>query len=95
MLFRSGLSAAHFFRARTSRASRILVLDNHDDFGGHARRNEFQLDGRLHLLEEFPTAGGTDAATFRADGALYLAVSNSLTPDVRFRTDTVIYRFNG
>ena len=52
-------------------------------------------DGRLHLLEEFPTAGGTDAATFRADGALYLAVSNSLTPDVRFRTDTVIYRFNG
>ncbi len=52
-------------------------------------------DGRLHLLEEFPTAGGTDAATFQVDGALYLAVSNSLTPDVRFRTDTVIYRFNG
>jgi spermidine dehydrogenase len=23
-----------------------LILDNHDDFGGHARRNEFQLDGR-------------------------------------------------
>jgi hypothetical protein len=52
-------------------------------------------DGRLHLLEEFPTAGGTDAAVFPAGGALYLAVSNSLTPDVRFRTDTVIYRFNG
>ncbi len=50
----SGLSAAHFFRARTSRASRILILDNHDDFGGHARRNEFQLGGRLHLLN-----GGT------------------------------------
>ena len=50
----SGLSAAHFFRARTSAASRILLLDNHDDFGGHARRNEFQLDGRLHLLN-----GGT------------------------------------
>jgi spermidine dehydrogenase len=50
----SGLSAAHFFRARTSSASRILILDNHDDFGGHARRNEFQLGGRLHLLN-----GGT------------------------------------
>ncbi len=50
----SGLSAAHFFRARTSAASRILVLDNHDDFGGHARRNEFQLGGRLQLLN-----GGT------------------------------------
>jgi hypothetical protein len=52
-------------------------------------------DGRLDLVEEFPTCGGTDAAAFRADGALFLAVSNSLTPDVRFRTDTVIYRFNG
>jgi spermidine dehydrogenase len=50
----SGLAAAHFFRARTTPASRILILDNHDDFGGHARRNEFQLGGRLHLLN-----GGT------------------------------------
>jgi spermidine dehydrogenase len=50
----SGLAAAHFFRARTSPASRILILDNHDDFGGHAKRNEFQLDGRMHLLN-----GGT------------------------------------
>lgn len=52
-------------------------------------------DGKMHLLEEFPTAGGTDAAVFQVDGAQYLAVSNSLTPDVRFRTDTIIYRFNG
>ena len=50
----SGLSAAHFFRARSAAASRILILDNHDDFGGHAKRNEFQLGGRLHLLN-----GGT------------------------------------
>jgi len=45
----SGLAAAHFFRAGTSPASRILLLDNHDDFGGHAKRNEFELDGRLEL----------------------------------------------
>lgn len=50
---------------------------------------------QLALAEEFATAGGTDAAVFRADQQLYLAVSNSLTPDVRFRTDTIIYAFNG
>ncbi|HEY5289446.1 MAG TPA: FAD-dependent oxidoreductase, partial [Caulobacteraceae bacterium] len=49
----SGLSAAHFYRAARPGA-RILVIDNHDDFGGHAKRNEFHLDGKLHLLN-----GGT------------------------------------
>jgi spermidine dehydrogenase len=41
----SGLSAAHFFRKENPKA-RILILDNHDDFGGHAKRNEFQVGGR-------------------------------------------------
>jgi spermidine dehydrogenase len=50
----SGLSAAHFYRARSSAKRRILILDNHDDFGGHAKRNEFELQGRLELLN-----GGT------------------------------------
>jgi len=50
---------------------------------------------QLILVEEFATAGGTDAAVFRADGKQFLVVSNSLTPDVRFRTDTIIYSFNG
>jgi hypothetical protein len=53
------------------------------------------IDGKLVLVEEFPTAGGTDAAVFSADGTLFLAVSNSLTADVRFRADTIIYRFDG
>ena len=49
----SGLAAARFWRdARPGQ--RILVLDNHDDFGGHAKRNEFQLGGKLHLMN-----GGT------------------------------------
>jgi hypothetical protein len=51
--------------------------------------------GKLVPVEEFPTAGATDASIFCVDGTLYVAVSNSLTVDVRFRTDTVIYRFNG
>jgi len=37
----SGLSAAHFFRKQAGSKARILILDNHDDFGGHAKRNEF------------------------------------------------------
>jgi spermidine dehydrogenase len=43
----SGLAAAWFFRRAAGADARILVLDNHDDFGGHAKRNEFTLDGRL------------------------------------------------
>src|SRR6267154_66347 len=35
----SGLAAAYFYRQRTGNSARILVLDNHDDFGGHAKRN--------------------------------------------------------
>jgi spermidine dehydrogenase len=41
----SGLAAAHFFLKERPKA-RILILDNNDDFGGHARRNEFQVGGR-------------------------------------------------
>jgi len=42
----SGLAAAWYFRKAAGRSARILILDNHDDFGGHARRNEFQVGGR-------------------------------------------------
>lgn len=45
----SGLSSAKFFRDRRDGPSKILVLDNHDDFGGHARRNEFDVDGKKLL----------------------------------------------
>jgi spermidine dehydrogenase len=43
----SGLAAAWFYRRVAGPSARILILDNHDDFGGHAKRNEFRLDGRL------------------------------------------------
>ena len=44
----SGLAAAYFYR-KANPGARILVLDNHDDFGGHAKRNEFMLNRRLIL----------------------------------------------
>ncbi|HEX2665770.1 MAG TPA: NAD(P)-binding protein, partial [Candidatus Acidoferrum sp.] len=49
----SGLAAAYFQRKQNPSA-RILILDNHDDFGGHAKRNEFHIDGRMLLAN-----GGT------------------------------------
>jgi spermidine dehydrogenase len=45
----SGLAAACFYRKKMGPDARILLLDNHDDFGGHAKRNEFHHDGRMML----------------------------------------------
>src|SRR5215472_1507072 len=52
----SGLAAAYFYRQRYGHPSRILILDAHDDFGGHARRDEFEVSGRLLLAN-----GGTQS----------------------------------
>ncbi|MFC0430978.1 hypothetical protein [Kutzneria buriramensis] len=48
--------------------------------------------GKLTQVAEFPTSGGTDVAVLADAGGALVAVSNSLSADVRFRTDTVIYR---
>lgn len=45
----SGLAAAWYYRRKTGPDTRILLLDNHDDFGGHAKRNEFHHGGRMLL----------------------------------------------
>ncbi len=50
----SGLAAAHFFHKSIGPGARVLILDNHDDVGGHARRNEFRYQGRTLALN-----GGT------------------------------------
>jgi len=52
----SGLAAAYFFRKSAGKSARILILDNHDDFGGHAKRNEFRAGGRMVL-----SYGGTQS----------------------------------
>ena len=52
----SGLASAYFYRQRAGNNARILILDNHDDFGGHAKRNEFQAGGRMVL-----SYGGTQS----------------------------------
>ena len=50
----SGLSAAYFYQTALGTAQKILILDNHDDFGGHAKRNEFSYDNKTYI-----TFGGT------------------------------------
>jgi spermidine dehydrogenase len=45
----SGLAAAHFWRRALGPAQKVLLLDNHDDFGGHAKRNEFSYQGRTYI----------------------------------------------
>jgi spermidine dehydrogenase len=52
----SGLAAAYFYRRHASPHARILILENHDDFGGHARRNEFHVGDRLLISN-----GGTQS----------------------------------
>ena len=52
-------------------------------------------DDRFELVGEFTTSGATDAVSFVVDGQRYLAVSNSLSEDVRSRTNSTPYGFDG
>lgn len=45
----SGLAAGYFFQREHGWDKKILILDNHDDFGGHARRNEHHIDGNMRI----------------------------------------------
>jgi len=52
----SGLAAAYFYQQKHGRDKKVLVLDNHDDFGGHAKRNEHTINGDLRI-----TYGGSQS----------------------------------
>ena len=72
----SGLSAAWYYQQKKPDA-RILILDNHDDFGGHAKRNEFRVDGKL-LLSYGGTQSFDSPSSFSAES---LQLINSLGID--------------
>ena len=70
----SGLSAAWFYQEANPKA-KILILDNHDDFGGHAKRNEFWHQDQLLLayggavnIENFNEYGPDAQRLIRAVG---------------------------
>ncbi len=75
----SGLSAAHFYRSQIKADARILLLDNHDDFGGHARRNEFTVDGQRYLSYGGTQSFDTPSAYSKEALALLKELGISLT----------------
>ncbi len=70
----SGLSAAHFYRKARGAGVKVLLLDNHDDFGGHAKRNEFTVGGRTLISH-----GGSEAIESPAQ---YSEVAKGLLDDL-------------
>jgi spermidine dehydrogenase len=75
----SGLAAAYFFRKSAGKNARILILDNHDDFGGHAKRNEFRAGGRMVL-----SYGGTQSIE---NPRKYSDVAKHLLLDIGIKTE--------
>jgi spermidine dehydrogenase len=71
----SGLAAAWYYRRAVGADARILVLDNCDDFGGHAKRNEFTYDRRLII-------GYGGSQSLQSPKALYSAVAKGLLRDL-------------
>jgi spermidine dehydrogenase len=69
----SGLSAARFYLESRPDA-KVLIIDNHDDFGGHAKRNEFEIGGATRI-----GYGGTEAIDTPSS---YSEVSKDLLVDI-------------
>src|ERR1700676_2515422 len=75
----SGLAAAYFYRKSAGRDARILILDNHDDFGGHAKRHEIRARNRIVL-----SYGGTQSIESPGN---YSAVAKSLIKEIGIETE--------
>ena len=75
----SGLAAAYFYRKQSGANARVLIIENHDDFGGHAKRNEFQSGDRFLI-----GYGGTQAI---AAPKTYSAESMALLREVGVEVD--------
>ncbi|MBV8753909.1 MAG: NAD(P)/FAD-dependent oxidoreductase [Hyphomicrobiales bacterium] len=71
----SGLAAAWFYRRAAGDDARILVLDNHDDFGGHAKRNDFTINGRTLI-------GYGGSQSLQSPKTLYSPVARGLLRDL-------------
>ena len=89
----SGLSAAYFYQRKYGKDKKILILDNHDDFGGHAKRNEHTINGKKLL-----TYGGSQTLVKPLHaGKLIHELFNDIGIDLeRFKTayDTNFFKRN-
>jgi spermidine dehydrogenase len=75
----SGLAAAYFYRKSAGPSARVLIFDNHDDFGGHAKRNEFRVGNRMVL-----SYGGTQSIESPGN---YSAVAKGLINEIGIDTE--------
>ncbi|HEG2580907.1 TPA: NAD(P)-binding protein [Campylobacter lari] len=83
----SGLAAACFYQNKFGKNKKILILDNHDDFGGHARRNEIELEDGTIL-----SYGGSE--TFQSPKALYSKEVVDLLSSLGVDIDELAKRFD-
>ncbi|WP_454764004.1 NAD(P)-binding protein [Cupriavidus campinensis] len=74
----SGLAAAWFYRQKFGADRRILILDNHDDFGGHAKRNEFTVRGKTLVTY----GGSAEMPPSAADSTAMRAMLSGLGIDI-------------
>ncbi|MDA0956825.1 MAG: FAD-dependent oxidoreductase [Proteobacteria bacterium] len=74
----SGLAAAYYYQRQFGPDKKILILDNHDDFGGHAKRNEFHQGGRMHL-----GIGGTHNLEYWQFNPVVTDLMNDLGVDIK------------
>jgi len=86
----SGLTAAYEYRKKFGPESRILILDNHDDFGGHARRNEFHQGGDMRL-----SWGGTMNLEYLSFTDTVLAFLAELGIDVQQLSKELDFHYGG
>jgi spermidine dehydrogenase len=79
----SGLSAAYFYQEKHGKDKKVLILDNHDDFGGHAKRNEHTINGNTRI-----TYGGSQTLVEpHTAGELILNLFNDIGIDLdQFKT---------
>ena len=80
----SGLAAAYFYR-KAHPGSSVLLLDNHDDVGGHAKRNEMRVGDRVLISN-----GGTAALEYPLQ---YSAVARGLLAELGVDLDRFQARF--
>ncbi|WGL61120.1 NAD(P)/FAD-dependent oxidoreductase [Pigmentibacter sp. JX0631] len=83
----SGLSAARFYQKKFGNEKKILILDNHDDFGGHAKRNEFIINKKLILAY-----GGTES--LQSPKSIYSKIAINLLDDIGVNIDELGKCFN-
>jgi spermidine dehydrogenase len=90
----SGLSAAWYYREAAGTKAKILILENHDDFGGHAKRNEFVFNGGMYV-----SPGGSNRLpsydTWAWEATRLLRHLQVDPTDPRDKTDTALYRSLG